>query len=175
MRRAENLSLSCCRLFPAARGGCFSWKAAEPSVLLAALPSAQHKKHNTTQRERSRTAVRTLQVYLTRFRSEDLFWGDRSPGTSRWKLCPQGTAPAVHLSSGIATRPRSGQGVQQFHKQLLCTPQAMLEPVSPLVLTKGWRALAEAGITLPKLPVLQQQKGSQSCSSSGLSQVSPAF
>lgn len=41
--------------------------------------------------------------------------------------------------------------------------------------TKGWRALAKAGITLPKLPVLQQQKGSQSCSSSGLSQVSPAF
>lgn len=41
--------------------------------------------------------------------------------------------------------------------------------------TKGWRALAKAGITLPKLPVLQQQKGSQICSSSGLSQVSPAF
>lgn len=41
--------------------------------------------------------------------------------------------------------------------------------------TKGWIALAKAGITLPKLPVLQQQKGSQSCSSSGRSQVSPAF
>lgn len=135
----------------------------------------QHNTKNTTQRERSRTAVRTLQVYLTWFRSEDSFWGDRSPGTSRWKLCPWGTAPVVHLSSGIATRPRSGQGVQKFHKQLLCTPQAVLEPVSPLVLTKGWRTLAEAGITLPKLPVLQQQKGSQSCSSSGLSQDSPAF
>lgn len=35
--------------------------------------------------------------------------------------------------------------------------------------------MAKAGITLPKLPVLQQQKGSHSCSSSGLSQVSPDF
>lgn len=41
--------------------------------------------------------------------------------------------------------------------------------------TRGWRALAKAAITLLELPVLQQQKGSQSCSSSGLSQVSPAF
>lgn len=47
IRCAENLSLLCCWLFPAARDGCFSWKAAESFVLLAALPSAQHKKHNT--------------------------------------------------------------------------------------------------------------------------------
>lgn len=67
--------------------------------------------------------------------------------------------------------------MQQSPTQLLCAPCSSPCPhwVPALVSTKGWRALVRAGITLSELPVLQQQEGSQSCSSSGLSQVSPAF
>lgn len=88
---------------------------------------------------------------------------------------PIGRAPAIHLSSGTATHPQSGQNPSSscvLHRQGLSL-HPHCEP--GLAFTKGWRAMAKAGITLAKLPVLRQQKGSQSCSSSGLSQVSPAF
>lgn len=54
------------------------------------LPSAQHKKHN---RERSRTAVRTLRVYLTRCRSEDLISGETGHRAAADGSCAHGGQP----------------------------------------------------------------------------------
>lgn len=169
------------QLLPAARRGRFSCRA---FVLSAALPSAQHKK--TQHRERSRTAVRTLQVYLTRFRREDLIFGETDHQAAAAGSCahrteqdspcdpPDGTSPVgllhmLGLGRTCSNPPRSSCVLHRPCSSL-CPHR---EPA--LVSTKGWRALAKAGITLAKLPGLQQQEGSQSCSSSGLSQVSPAF
>lgn len=144
----------------------------------------QHNTKNT--RQRSRTAVRTLQVYLTRFRSKDLIFGEtghQAPadgscahGTEQDSPCdpPDSTFPLgllhIHGLGRMSSNSTSSSCVLHRQRSSLCPHW---EP--GLVFTKGWRALAKAGITLPKLPVLQHQKGSQSCSSSGLSQVSPAF
>lgn len=149
----------------------------------AALSTTQK---TTTERERSRTAVRTLQVYLTRFRREDLIFGETgheaaaagscAHGTERDSPCnpPDGTSPVgllhMHGLGRMCSNPPRSSCVLRRPCSSLCPHW-----VPALVSTKGWRALAKAGITLPKLPVLQQQEGSQSCSSSGLSQVSPAF
>lgn len=146
----------------------------------------RHNTKNTTQRERSRTAVRTLQVYLTWFRSKDLSFGEtghQAPadgscarGTGHDSPCDplDGTFPLgllhIHGLGRMCSSPTSSSCVLHRQRSSPC-PHWGPGPVS----TKGWRALAKAGITLPKLPVLRQQKGSQSCFSSGLSQVSPAF
>lgn len=67
--------MPCCRLFPAAGEGCLSWKAPE-NPLSCQQRCTQHNTKNTAQRERSTSAVRTLQVHLTRFGSEDLIFGE---------------------------------------------------------------------------------------------------
>lgn len=89
--------------------------------------------------------------------------------------CAHGTEPSP-LGSLRCT---AWAGRAAIPHAALCAPQATLSLcphwVPALVSTTGWRAPAKAGITLPKLPVLQLRKGSQSCSSSGLCRVSPAF
>lgn len=53
----------------------------------------QHDTKNTTQRERSRTAVRTLRVYLTRRRSEDLIFGETGHQAAADGSCAHGGQP----------------------------------------------------------------------------------
>lgn len=121
-------------------------------------------------------------MHLTWFGSKDLLFGEtghQAPAdgscacqTDRESPCdpPEGTFPLGLLHIQNLGRTQAAP-VYSAGNARACVPTVSQEQV----FTKRWSALAKAGITLPKLPVLQQQKGSQSYCSSGLSQVSPAF
>lgn len=127
--KAENPSLSGCSSSLPPEVGASHAKPQNPRSCRQRCP--QHDTKNTTQRERSRTAVRTLQVYLTRFRREDLIFG--SPGSSSsWKLCPWNGA----LSSGIAAMHGVGRTSSNPPRSSVCST-GHAQPVSPLGASTG--------------------------------------
>lgn len=90
----------------------------------------QHDTKNTTQRERSRTAVRTLRVYLTRRRSEDLIFGETGHQAAADGSCAHGGQPLrstfalgllhIHGQGRVCSNPTGSSRVLHRQRSSLC-------------------------------------------------------